>query len=215
MEISKYEKIGIESELQKLVEEGKTREESISILIEKYGQDSLNYIIEAYLMPFDEINKEIDRYDNSRPRLDAVLFVKELCVRYNVDRKAIIERIQNVRMINRVKSLETHEELQKLKYKREMLQSRRENINESLSTSEKTRYTLGLLGTSIASLILFYPESPLLVALITMAYATGVPAIRTDLMLKNDKKIVDELVELDKEIEFFEERLEEKTLIKK
>lgn len=215
MEISKYEKIGIESELQKLVEEGKTREEAISILIEKHGQNSLNYIIEAYLMPFDEINKEIERYDNSKPRLDAVLFVKELCVRYNVDRKAIIERIQNVRMMNRAKSVETHEELQKLKYKREMLQSRRENINESLSTSEKTRYTLGLLGTSIASLILFYPESPLLVALITMAYATGVPAIRTDLVLKNDKKIVDELVELDKEIEFFEERLEEKTLIKK
>lgn len=215
MEISKYEKIKIESEILKLIEEGKTREESISILIEKHGQNSLNYLIEAYLMPFDEINKEIERYDNSDSRLDEVRFVNELCKRYNVDRKAIIERIQNVRMINRIGFVNNEERLQLLKYKREMLQSRRENINEPLSISEKTKYTLGLLGTSIVSLILFYPESPLLVALITMAYATGVPAIKTELMLKNDKMIVDELVELDKEIEFFEERLEEKTLIKK
>ena len=152
----KYKKIAIENELQKLIEEGKSREEATSIVIEKYGQDSLNYIIEAYLMPFDEISKEIDRYDNSRPRLDAVLFVKELCVRYNVDRKAIIERIQNVRMMNRAKLVETHEELQKLKYKREMLKSRRINITEPISQNEKVEHVLGLLGTSIASLMLFY-----------------------------------------------------------
>lgn len=211
----KYKKIAIENELQKLIEEGKTREEATSIVIEKYGQDSLNYIIEAYLMPFDEISKEIDRYDNSRPRLDAVLFVKELCVRYNVDRKAIIERIQDVRRMNRVKSVETHEELQKLKYKREMLQSRRKDITEPISQNEKVAHVLGTLATSIVSLMLFYPESPLLVALITMAYSVGVPSIKMDLEMKKDKDIVNELVDLDSEIEFLEEKLDEKTLIKK
>ena len=210
----KYKKIEIENELKELVNEGKTREEAISILIEKHG-NCLNYILEAYLMPFDEINKEIERYDNSRPRLDALLFIKELCDRYNVDRKAIIERIQNVRMINRTKLEETHEELQRLKYKREILQSRRKNINEPLSTNEKKVYFLGLLGTSIASLMLFYPESPLLVALITMAYAAGVPSIEMDLAIKKDRNVVNELVELDSEIEFLEEKLDEKTLIKK
>lgn len=210
----KYKKIIIEDELQKLVEEGKTREEAISILIEKHG-NCLNYILEAYLMPFDEINKEIERYDNSRPRLDALLFIKELCDRYNVDRKAIIERIQNVRMINRVKPLETHEELQRLKYKREMLQSRRINITEPISQNKKVAHVLGTLATSIASLILFYPESPILVALITMAYAAGIPSIKTDLAIKKDKNMINELVELDSEIEFLEEKLDEKTLVKR
>lgn len=211
----KYKKIAIEDELQKLIEEGKSREEATSIVIEKYGQDSLNYIIEAYLMPFDEISKEIDRYDNSRPRLDAVLFVKELCVRYNVDRKAIIERIQDVRSMNKVKLLETHEELQRLKYKREMLESRRINITEPISQNEKVAHVLGTLGTSIASLMLFYPESPLLVALITMAYSIGIPSIKTDIAIKKDRDVVNELVDLDSEIEFLEEKLDEKTLIKK
>lgn len=210
----KYKKIEIENELKELVDEGKTREEAISILIEKHG-NCLNYILEAYLMPFDEINKEIERYDNSRPRLDELLFIKELCDRYNVDRKAIIERIQNVRMINRVKPLETHENLERLKYKREMLQSRREDINRPMSPNEKVAYILGILATSITSLMFFYPESPVLVALITMAYAAGVPSIKTDLMIKKDKDIVNELVELDGEIEFLEEKLDEKRLIKK
>lgn len=210
----KYKKIEIENELKELVDEGKTREEAISILIEKHG-NCLNYILEAYLMPFDEINKEIERYDNNRTRLDELLFIKELCDRYNVDRKAIIERIQNVRMINRVKPLETHEELQRLKYKREMLQSRREDINRPMSSKEKVAHVLGTLSTSIASLILFYPESPLLVALITMAYAAGIPSIKTDLAIKEDENIVNDLVELDNEIEFLEERLDEKTLVKR
>lgn len=209
-----YKRMNLESELSALINEGKTREEAISILIEKHG-DCLNYILEAYLMPFDEIDKEIERYDNSKPRLDELLFIKGLCVRYNVDRKAIIERIQNVRSMNRVKSLETHEELERLKAKREMLQSRREDITEPLSPNEKVAHVLGTLTTSIASLMLFYPESPVLVALITMAYAAGIPSIRTDLMMRKDKDIVNELVELDGEIEFLEEKLDEKSLIKK
>lgn len=209
-----YKKIEIENELKKLVDEGNTREEAISILIEKHG-NCLNYIIEAYLMPFDEISKDIERYDNSNPILDELLFIKELCNRYNVDRKTIIERIQNVRMINKVKPLETREELQRLKYKREMLQNRRINITKPVSQNEKVAHVLGTLATSIASLILFYPESPLLVVLITMAYAAGIPSIKTDLAIKEDKNIVNELVDLDSEIEFLEEKLDEKALIKK
>ncbi len=209
-----YKRIDLESELSSLINEGKTREEAISILIEKHG-NCLNYILEAYLMPFDEIEKEIERYDNSKSKLDEVLFVKELCERYNVDRKAIIERIQNVRSMNRIKALETHENIERLKYKREMLQSRREDINRPMSPNEKVVHVLGTLVTSIASLMFFYPESPVLVALITMAYAAGVPSIKTDLMIKKDKYIVNELVELDGEIEFLEEKLDEKRLIKK
>ena len=210
----KYKKIEIENELKELVNEGKTREEAISILIEKHG-NCLNYILEAYLMPFDEINKEIDRYDNSRPRLDEVLFVKELCERYNVDRKAIIERIQDVRSMNKIKSLEPYEELQRLKYKRQMLQSRRININEPISQNEKVAHVLGTLATSVTALMLFYPESPLLVALITMAYSIGIPSIKADIAIKKDKNTVNELVDLDSEIEFLEEKINEKTLVKR
>ena len=209
-----YKRMDLEKELSKLINDGKTREEAISILIEKYG-NCLNYILEAYLMPFDEISKEIERYDNSKPRLDELLFIKELCKRYNVDRKAIIERIQNIRCMNRLKTLETHEELEILKIKREEIQNRRQNVDTSLSQNEKTAYVLGMLATSFTSLMLFYPESPVLVALITMAYAVGVPSIKTDLAIKKDKDIVNELVELDGEIEFLEEKLDEKNLIKK
>ena len=86
-----------------------------------------------------------------------------------------------------------------------MLQSRRINITEPISQNKKVAHVLGTLATSIASLILFYPESPILVALITMAYAAGIPSIKTDLAIKKDKNMINELVELDSEIEFLEE----------
>jgi len=59
------------------------------------------YILEAYQIPIEEISKEIKRYDSSRPKLDEIKFVNELCKKYDVDRKTIIQRIQNVRRISR------------------------------------------------------------------------------------------------------------------
>lgn len=205
-----YRQIELEDELQRLIEEGKTREEAVSIAISDFGKGNYHYLIEAYLMPIDEITSEIERYDSSNPKLDEIKFISELSKRYNVDRKAIIERIRDVRMINKSKELQTPERLNELKKKRDMLQKDRTELSNSINTStniEKKLYYLGLLLAFALSAKFFYPSSPILVALITMGYAVGVPTVKNGLLIKSDKSMIDELVDLDKEISFLEEKL--------
>lgn len=75
----------------------------------KEGLDSLlklntiekNYLILAYLLPKEEIEEAINLYDNTRPRVDELLFVHSLSIKYNVDKNTIIKRIQQVRRIMR------------------------------------------------------------------------------------------------------------------
>lgn len=45
--------------------------------------------------------KKLKDYDSSHPKLDELKFVNDLCERYGVGRNAIIQRIQDVRKINR------------------------------------------------------------------------------------------------------------------
>ena len=45
-----------------------------------------------------------------------------------------------------------------------------------------------------------------------MAYASGLPSIKTDLEMREDQNIINQLVDLDSEIECFEEKLDRKTL---
>jgi len=210
MSLEIYKKIEIEKELQKLINEGKTREEAVSCLINEDDLVSANYIIEAYLMPIDEITSEIEKYDNSKPKLDEIAFIKELCTRYNVDRKAIIERIQNVRKINRQKKFDTPERLEDLKRKRDLLQKEKDKLsNKSMDTEEKSMYYFGLGVVTIVGGIIFYPASPVLVGLLPVAYAATIPAIRLSSIYKKEFHLVNELVDLGKEIEYLDTRFKE------
>jgi len=117
--------IYLEDKLSKLSitqSDNKLTERTLNILFTKlrYEDDDnlslkdLEYLVDAYLMPYDEINKHIDRYDSSHPKLDAMKFIDELVSTYNVDKDKIIRRIQEVRNINKVIKLEQNNKTKRL-----------------------------------------------------------------------------------------------------
>lgn len=102
MDVNVKRKVEIEVEFLKSLNMHENRDKALTDMILKVKTiEESEYLYEVYLMPIEEISKEIKRYDSSIPKLDELKFVNELCKRYNVDRKAIIKRIQNVRRINR------------------------------------------------------------------------------------------------------------------
>ena len=110
------------SKLSIMQSDNKLTERTLNILFTKlrYEDDDnlslkdLEYLVDAYLMPFDEINKHIERYDSSHPKLDAIKFIDELVSTYNVDKDKIIRRIQEVRNINKVIKLEQNNKTKRL-----------------------------------------------------------------------------------------------------
>lgn len=208
MSLEIYKKMEVENEIKRLVSRGKTREEAVSLLIKEDDMKDANYIIEAYLMPIDEITEEINRYDNSYPRLDEIKFVNDLCNKYNVDKKAVVERIRNVRVINKHKSLGKEKMLERLKFKRVFLQEEKDKLNDkSMDSEEKSTYYFGLGLVTILGGIIFY-SNPVIVGIIPVVYATSVPAIRLSSLYKKEINLVNELVGLGKEIEYLEESIE-------
>lgn len=212
MSLETYKKVEIEKELKKLIDSGISKEEAAACLVDRNEAECINYIIEASLMPIEEITREIESYDSSSPKLDELKFVYELCKKYNVDRKAVIERIQNVRRINKHAKQNTPNRLSILKQKRDALEREKKRIfdSETMDSEEKSMYYFGLGVVTVVSGVLFYPASPVLVGIIPIAYATGLPAIRTTLIMKREKAVVNKLVNLGKEIEYLERNLKEK-----
>lgn len=208
MSLEIYKKIDLENELKKLISEGKTREEAVSLLINEDDLTDANYVIEAYLMPIDEITEEINKYDNSYPKLDELEFVNNLCKKYNVDKKAIIERIRNVRVINKYKLLDKEKILQRLRSKRDMLQEEKNKLNDkSMDSEEKSMYYFGLALVTMLGGLLFY-SNPVIVGIIPVVYGISIPTIRSSSLYKKEFKLVNELVDLGKEIEYLENSLE-------
>ena len=110
MEVSIERKVEIEKEFAKILNSGIPRKEALAYIVLKISTiKEAAYMFEAYQMPIEEISKEIKRYDSSSPKLDAVKLVDNLCERYNVDRKTIVKRIQNVRTVNRYLKLKKME----------------------------------------------------------------------------------------------------------
>jgi len=66
-------------------------------------EQDINYITAAYIMPLQEIQKSLQKYDESIPKLDELMFIQELQEKYGQDRKGVIRRIQEVRKINQVR----------------------------------------------------------------------------------------------------------------
>ena len=70
-----------------------------------------------------------------------------------------------------------------------------------MDTEEKSMYYFGLGVVIVVGGLLFYPASPVLVGVIPVLYAVGLPTVRMSLLMKKECGIVSELVDLDKEIE--------------
>lgn len=110
MDLNVKRKVEIEVGFAKALNMYENRDKALADMILKVKTiEESEYLYEVYLMPIEEISKEIKRYDSSRPRLDAVKLVDNLCERYNVDRRTIVKRIQNVRTVNRYLKLKKME----------------------------------------------------------------------------------------------------------
>jgi len=102
MELNIKRKVEIEREFAKALCIFENRDKALTDMILKIRTiEESEYLYEVYLMPIEDIYKEIKRYDNSCPKLDAVKFVDNLKEKYNVERETVVKRIQNVRRINR------------------------------------------------------------------------------------------------------------------
>lgn len=92
--------IELERKLAKLSLKNMRDEEFILYCFNNFSPSDTDYLISAKLMPIEEIRKELDRYDTSRPKLDELTFVSELSERFHVEESTIINRICEVRRIN-------------------------------------------------------------------------------------------------------------------
>lgn len=110
MDVNFKRMVEIERDFLKSLNIYENRDKALTDMILKVKTiEESEYLYEAYLMPIEEISKEIKRYDSSSPRLDELKFVNDLCKRYNVDRRTIVKRIQNVRTVNRYLKLKKME----------------------------------------------------------------------------------------------------------
>ena len=110
MDVNFKRMVEIERDFLKSLNMYENRDKALTDMILKVKTiEESEYLYEAYLMPIEEISKEIKRYDSSSPRLDELKFVNDLCKRYNVDRRTIVKRIQNVRTVNRYLKLKKME----------------------------------------------------------------------------------------------------------
>ena len=92
--------IELERKLAKLPLKNMSSDEFILYCFNNFQLIDTDYLISARLMPIEEIRKELDRYDTSRPKLDELTFVSELSEHFHVEESTIINRIREVRRIN-------------------------------------------------------------------------------------------------------------------
>lgn len=76
--------------------------EVVEILKKDFNYEEMLYLLEAYLMPFEEVNDLIKLYDNKKPKMDEIKFINDLGKSYNALPKTVISRIKHVRGVAKV-----------------------------------------------------------------------------------------------------------------
>ena len=66
-------------------------------------EQKINYMAAAYSMRYDKVEPKIREYDESRPKMDELKFVSDMCREFNQPRAVVIRRIQEVRRIKQRK----------------------------------------------------------------------------------------------------------------
>lgn len=70
--------------------------------IEVLSMEDWEYFNIACIIPLNEIEKDLERYDISSPKLDEIKFIEDLMKKYNVGKEIIKDRIRQTRKINKV-----------------------------------------------------------------------------------------------------------------
>lgn len=60
-----------------------------------------DYKTAAYIMPSEELIKEIRKYDSTHPKMDEIEFLNSLKKKYSQNDIAIFRRIREVRMLDK------------------------------------------------------------------------------------------------------------------
>lgn len=71
---------------------------------ETLNLDEREYFISACLIPLEDIEKEIKKYDNSSPKMDEIKFIDDLSKKYNVEIFMVKRRIRDLRKIQKIDS---------------------------------------------------------------------------------------------------------------
>ena len=66
-----------------------------------HEEQKTNYMTAAYIMPYEQIVKELDKYDHSVPKMDEIMFIRKLQRQYEQSETAVIRRIREVRKMNK------------------------------------------------------------------------------------------------------------------
>lgn len=106
IEIQSRRYIELEGYLKTILLEKKTIRELTLILFEKFDNlEDIEYLIDAYILPIEEINEELHYYDSQSilNKPDEIQFIQKLSDKYGVDRSKIIKRIKDIRRINNIK----------------------------------------------------------------------------------------------------------------
>jgi len=70
--------------------------------IEVLTIEDWEYFNIACIIPLSDIQKELENYDNSKPKLDELTFINDLIDKYNVNKNVILTRIKEVRRIQKL-----------------------------------------------------------------------------------------------------------------
>lgn len=63
----------------------------------------IEYFTRACLIPLDDIEKEVEKYDKNASKISESLFLSKLCERYNEGRTLVEKRVEDVRKIRQMR----------------------------------------------------------------------------------------------------------------
>ena len=70
---------------------------------ESIEEQETNYLAAAATIPYQDMEKQIYKYDHTKPKMDEVIFVHSLCEKYGQSRVAVLRRVREVRRIQKSK----------------------------------------------------------------------------------------------------------------
>lgn len=62
-------------------------------------EQEVNYATAATILKYQDMKKYIVAYDQSKPKMDELKFVNDICLKYGQERTTVIRRIQEVRLL--------------------------------------------------------------------------------------------------------------------
>ena len=101
MEISIERKVEIEREFAKALCDEEVKKNIVLDAVIHSSYDETMYCVYAYLMPFEEISRDIQIYNSSNGKISDIKFLDYLCTKYSMNLAIISQRLLDVNNIKR------------------------------------------------------------------------------------------------------------------